>query len=292
MLRRVRQLLLIPAFIALAGCGNGSSSSSPTVIRLVDAFKPEMVEGSAERAAARTPTEWRFTAGTAGWIAGRNVEGFGLREGRLTGRSATDFPILSVSRTRDLGNADQLHAVEIRMRVSAGSNVAFFARPAGPVDFAQAEGTGRGNPWQAVSPLLPGGEIQTYRLISPIPINMSRAHHLLVRPTDVAGSTFEIESVRMITRREHLAAVDSGMGWHGLNDIFREALVSRAPDRFDSNNVADRRPAVVERLAKALGGRRQPLPGSSQTPRPRSRSAPRNCSVSAAWVICAERRAK
>lgn len=233
MLRRVRQILLIPAVIAAiaaAGCGNGSSSSSPTVIRLVDAFKPEMVEGSATRAAALTPTEWRFTAGTAGWIAGRNVEGFGHREGRLTGRSATDFPILSVTRTRDLGNADQLHAVEIRMRVSAGSNVAFFARPAGPVDFALAEGAARGNPWQAVSPLLPGGELQTYRLISPIPVNMSRAHHLLVRPTDVAGATFEIESVRMITRREHLAAVDSGMGWHGLNDVFREALVSRAPE--------------------------------------------------------------
>jgi arylsulfatase A-like enzyme len=53
--------------------------------------------------------------------------------------------------------------------------------------------------------------------------------HLMVRPTDEAGAEFEIESVRLIFRSEQLAGVATGVGWHGLSEIWREALVTRAP---------------------------------------------------------------
>jgi hypothetical protein len=37
--------------------------------------------------------------------------------------------------------------------------------------------------------------------------------------------------MRLITLKEHLASIPSGIGWHGLGDIFRETLVTRAPEK-------------------------------------------------------------
>ena len=227
---RCSAVLLATIALSVSGCSRASSAAGPAVIRLVDAFKPEMVQGGGAAAPPTAPTEWQFKNGAAGWTAGSGISGLGARDGRLAGRSTSDFPILKGERTRDLDNADQLHAVEIRLRVSAGANVSLFARRTGPVDFKQIEGAARGNPWQATSPLLPGDEFHTYTLKSPIPVNMARAQQLFIRPTDAANATFEIESIRMISQREHLAGVKSGMGYHGLNDIFRESLVTRAPE--------------------------------------------------------------
>ena len=42
--------------------------------------------------------------------------------------------------------------------------------------------------------------------------------------------TFEIESVRVIFRQEHLANIPSGIGFQGMSEIYRESLVARAPE--------------------------------------------------------------
>src|SRR6185369_11817881 len=85
------------------------------------------------------------------------------------------------------------------------------------------------------SPLVAGDEMSTYvlRTTASIPLTFSR--HVIIRPTDVPGATFEIESVRVVSRREHLAGVNAGLGWHGMSEVYREALVARAPDalKFD-----------------------------------------------------------
>ena len=41
--------------------------------------------------------------------------------------------------------------------------------------------------------------------------------------------------MRLVFRREHLADVPSGVSWQGLRDVFRETLVTRAPEtaRFE-----------------------------------------------------------
>jgi arylsulfatase A-like enzyme len=133
------------------------------------------------------------------------------------------------------GNADQIHALEIRVRASAGTNLSATVQGPAPVNFARTEALARRLPWPLTTPLKAGDEFNTYVLTSSVPLNMARAQQLLIRPTDAADATFEIESVRLITEREHLASVKSGVGWQGLKDIFREALVSRAPEtiRFD-----------------------------------------------------------
>jgi arylsulfatase len=245
---RVGIYVALVAAAALGGCSRRESPVTDVVkpIRLVDVFKPEMVEGSAPPAAqSLRVAEWRFDGAapaamakelvaTRGWD-GANVSGLALRDNRLVGQSTTDFPIVRAARVRQLDNADQLHGVEIRVRVSAGANLSVATQPSGPVDFARVEGLARRLPWTATTPLLPGNEFHTYLITSSVPVNMARAHQLLVRPTDVPNATFEIESVRMITEREHLAGVKSGVGWQGLKDIFRETLVSRAPETLRFN---------------------------------------------------------
>lgn len=238
----------------------GSPASDTKPIRLVDVFKPEMVHGAAAAAAKSEPVaEWRFDGGapateakdraaTRGWEA-HNVDGLAIRDGRLVGKSTGEFPIVSVMRTRQMDNADQLHGFEIRARVSAGANLSVSTSGPAPVNFPRVEALARRLPWTASTPLLPGNEFQTYIVTSPVPVNMARAQRLLLRPTDAPNATFEIESVRMITEREHLATVKSGVGWQGLRDIFRESLVSRAPEtlRLDVDVPAN------GRLEMALG---------------------------------------
>ena len=257
---RVRVAAAI-ALAAVGGCRDrvGGPTADPAPIRLVDVFKPEFVKGASPAASDAEPAaQWRFDrptgarAGAAGapngW-EGHNVSGLAVRGGRLVGRSTSGFPLLTILRTTSLDNAEQIHGFEIRARVSAGQNLSLATAAPEPVNAVRAEQLAKRLPWPATTPILPGGEMQTYRLTSSVPLNMARARRLMIRPTDAANATFEIESVRVITEREHLATVKSGVGWQGLKDIFRESLVSRAPETLQFDVEVPRQ----ARLEMALG---------------------------------------
>ena len=85
--------------------------------------------------------------------------------------------------------------------------------------------------------LVIGDDFQTYTLtaddssIAPS-FSQARLQHLVIRPSDVEGAEFAIESVRLVSRREHLVTVESGVGWQGLGEIYRETVVARAPERI------------------------------------------------------------
>ena len=241
---RMGAVLAAVALVATGGCGSREESptAGPKPIRLVDAFKPEVVQNASPQpgAEAAPVAGWRFDAtsgaaapgkgsATGGW-EGHNVSGLAIRDGRLVGRSTSEFPLVTIARTSHLDNADQIHGFEIRARISNGQNLFLATAGPDPVNIRRVEQLARRLPWPASTPLLPGGEMQTYRLTPAVPLSMARAQRLMIRPTDAANATFEIESVRVITEREHLATVKSGVGWQGLKDIFREALVSRAPE--------------------------------------------------------------
>ncbi|MDA2930063.1 sulfatase-like hydrolase/transferase [Acidobacteria bacterium AH-259-O06] len=108
------------------------------------------------------------------------------------------------------------------MRVSAGTEVgvgfAFGTQAPAPLDMVSM-------------PLVPGDEFHTYRLTydaSNLPLGVPR---IQLEPTDAPDATFAIESIRLISRREHLATIATGPGWHGLGGINRETIVSRSPQR-------------------------------------------------------------
>src|SRR4030095_17202101 len=71
--------------------------------------------------------------------AGLGITGLTVRDGRLTGRSSSAYPVIQIERTEDLDNRDQFHAIEIRMKVSAGANVSVITRVPGPVPWPEGE---------------------------------------------------------------------------------------------------------------------------------------------------------
>ncbi len=230
--------LLVFCAVGLAGCG--SSGPTSVSLRLVDLFTPEAVEGTATEVVRPPRTEWHFDgstekperrlAATFGWQAGRGVAGLVVRNGRLVGRSTDDFPLIHVERTNGLDDSDLLHAIEVRMRVSAGANLSVSRSQAEKLNIAAVREQARAFSWQAKTPIVSGDDLRTYTIRPPTPMVSSAIRHLLVRPTDAAGARFEIESVRLIFRKEHLANVPPGVGWHGLSEIYRESLVARAPE--------------------------------------------------------------
>ncbi len=89
---------------------------------------------------------------------------------------------------------------------------------------------GLGN--EITTPITPGDQVQTYVLTKARPLPASQIRHVFIRPSDVAGATFAIESVRLIFRREHLASIQSGVGWQGMREVYRESIASRSPERM------------------------------------------------------------
>lgn len=228
-------LRLLPLVLIVGGvsCARARSEPAAGTIRLVGLFKPDVVSGTAPSVATSLArTEWRFDKAAPD---AADVGDGAVRDGRFAGRATSDFPMFRVERTSDLDNRDQLHAIEIRMRASAGANVSLTSQPAGVVDFADLARRARSVPWNMSSPILPGADMQTYTIAPQFPLNMSRVRHLVIRPTDASGATFDVESVRIVTRREHLASLPSGVAWQGLGESYRETLVGRAPEtmRFD-----------------------------------------------------------
>ena len=114
------------------------------------------------------------------------------------------------------------------------SRIAF--RGSETVDVAQIADRAKLFPWALTTPVLPGDEAQTYRISisasTVTSVSASDTRHILLRPTDAAGADFGIESVRLVFRKEHLAAIPSGVGWQGLGEMYRESIVSRSPERL------------------------------------------------------------
>ncbi len=227
------------ALLLLSACG-GSSPDVP-VLRLVDRFGSVQIENLAAAGSPIGPTEWRFDdpALAAQWKAGVGVEGVRARDGRLVGRSTARFPIVHTERTSGLDEKDTLHEVVVRARVSQGSNLSIAFRGSETIDLPQIASRAEDFPWALTTPILPGEELQTYRISvsasAVTSVGSADTRHVLVRPTDVEGADFEIESVRLVFRKEHLASIPSGVGWQGLGEIYRETIVSRSPERLRFN---------------------------------------------------------
>jgi arylsulfatase A-like enzyme len=228
----VRSVSLAVALVASA-CGGRSTDPDPAAIRLVDAFTEASVSGTPDAAARPIPrTEWRFDAAAAGghdaWQAGAGVAGLATKDGLLSGRTTDAFAAVYVKRASDLDNPDLVHAIEVRMRASAGGKM--VVAPAGDkVDFEEMK-KAAADPSQLAADLTPGTELQTYTITPPLPLAGSAFKHLVLRPSDAAGASFDIESVRLVFRREHLASIPSGVTWQGLKAIYRESLAARAPE--------------------------------------------------------------
>jgi arylsulfatase len=223
------------AALTVAGCRE--KQPAPTVVRLADHYTEATLSGTAPSAPAAARTEWRFDAAAPagaeaqrGWTALQGVTGLGVRDGALAGTSSDDFPMLAVDRHADKEDQDVVHAIEVRASVDAGTTMSLAAVEEEKVDAAQLKAIAANFGWRTRAPLVADGTLRTYTLKPLFPVVASTLKHLVLRPTDAKGAHFAVASVRVLFRREHLASVASGVGWEGLSEIYRETLVSRAPE--------------------------------------------------------------
>lgn len=201
------------ALAILTGCGD--STRDPITLSLVERFEDTVVDGSAPIATTE-PLAWRFdgrgtlpelqeNGETYAWRSASGIGELAVDSGLLVGRTVPgEQPTLSLSRPAVLNDQRTLHAIEIRMRVSAGAELGVWFSIAGsPPGRARQPN----DVYAMVSvPLEPGDEFRTYRLTNDaftIPFGVP---HILVEPTDAADATFAIESIRLITSREQLAS--------------------------------------------------------------------------------------
>ena len=253
-MRRWNGMVVVLASALGASCG---SAPDPVALRLLDLFDAATVEQTVE-VEPLEPTAWRFDGegtiaapeppedsddaeaeefddrtATVGWAAYHEIEGLEVRDGLLVG-TAGELPLLHAARPEEVDERDLLHAVEITMRVSAGTQVGLTFNGARELNEERLLRGIRRAPTPALfAELEPGDEMQTYTLQDVArSFSIAGIRHLLLQPTDEPGATFEIESVRLIPLTEHLRSVASGPGWQGLGEVYRETIVSRSPERI------------------------------------------------------------
>ena len=229
---RLRSAMALGLIALAPGCAR--REAAPPAIHLVDLYHAEAVEGRTPTLAPPIPTQWRFDGqdGAKGWEAFTGVSGLEVRGGRLVGRATDDLPVLHLGLPGESENPDLVHEVQLRLRVSAGANVALRFDRSEKLDRAPTLDMAKNFPWEFTTPVVAGDEVRTYALKSPLSTPFGGVRHVLIRPTDQKGASFEVESVRIVFRREHLASVPSGIGWHGLGEIYKESLVARSPEKI------------------------------------------------------------
>lgn len=255
----MRGVRLTEGLVRVLACAAGAAAfgcvapAPPDTLRLVDAFEAERVEGPAALPGSATArSEWRFDgpppklepAPTFGWRANAGVQGLAVREGRLEGRTTSAIGAIAIERLTGLDDPDPLHAIEVRARISAGANLSVQTRP-GSLDLQRVANPFAGAPLTTFStPILPGERFETYTIAVTSSVSGARIRSVLLRPSDAAGASFAIESVRLVFRKERLAEVPSGVSWQGLSDVYQETIVTRAPQTARFEVALPRRPVL------------------------------------------------
>jgi arylsulfatase A-like enzyme len=228
----LRGLALLAAAGAVAcGAGGPGEDAETLAVRLVQRMGEAEVRNRAATPEV-APTVWRFDGSTPGLTpaAAAGWRSTGVRDGVWHGTTAAPKAVLELASEAVLGGGDDVWAVEVRMRVSAGERLRLTVLgadgPPGPA-FAAPDGPPAG----FVEELVPG-EMTTYRIerARQFPLGPSvrrEARRVVLLPTDAPGAEVEIESVRLVFRREHLAGLPTGIGWYDLAQVWKESVVSR-----------------------------------------------------------------
>lgn len=234
------------ALVLTVSCRNSSPQVNKAVA-LTPLYKTDSSKARSPQKATPTPrTEWQFNVPpkalpekfptTYGWEAGPGISELRIDQGKLVGQTTQELPVLHFERTSGLQNEDPLHSIEVRLRVSKGSNLR--------VDFASGE---EFNAEQVIdnmrdfpttvnsTPVIAGEQFHSYILRPKFTPPSRRIRHIVLVPSDAIGAKFEIESMRLIFRKEYLAGIQSGVSWESLGGVYQQAIVSRSPEKIILN---------------------------------------------------------
>lgn len=242
-MRRLSPSLILP--LLLVACGAPSDNSEP--VYLIEVFDEGLIEPAATPIEAPERTQWIFAEG-ASWEALDGIDGAQVVEGAVHGTSSSPTPIIELRTHGPRGSGDRLHSVVVRAKISDGTTLSVTTLNGERPPTMEALQRRPPGPLALETPLLTGDEMQTYTIYTarnfPMgnPIDRSEIERVALLPTDQPGATFEIESVRLIFRKEYLATVPAGIGWHGLAEIYHETLVTRSPETVRFNVRVPARP--------------------------------------------------
>ncbi len=243
--RIVIAILGFATFAALASCGD---SSDVTSLRLADIYDEGEIEGELSKPRSELPrTEWTFDSSTEKSLtddwASYQVSRLRVSDGKLIGKASTDFPILHAVRNSDVDDRDVLHSIEVKLKASGGSNLSLNFSDSEEVDLAEVQAQAKESAgWRITTPIVSGDDSRIYTLKSQFTVTAAGIRNVFIRPTDAKGATFEIESVRLIFLKEYLSNIPSGVGWHGLAEIYHETVVTRAPEKLSFDLTLPREP--------------------------------------------------
>jgi hypothetical protein len=262
-MRHIACPLVVTTALLVSSC---DGSQELVALRLVDLFEAATVEGTVSVDPVE-PTEWRFDgagtiplpeppeededddegedneqqdrpdlAPTFGWAALNDIEGLEVIDGRLVG-TAGELPVLHVVRPEDLlDENDLLHAVEITMQVSAGTEIGITFNGGRQLNEERTLRNIRNAPEPPLhTELEPGAEFHTYRLENPgRSFTVGGLRNILIEPTDAADATFA----------DHCL----GSGLAGTRrDLSRD-------DREPRSRTGDARPHVAGTALAGAGG--------------------------------------
>jgi len=231
--------LLATLGLAVFGWTCSEADPEPTAILLVDRFDDATVENAVEVETELPRTEWTFDepAEIPAWKALDGLAGMKVRDGHLSGRT-TGSALLMVPGSENPDPNAYFHGFEIKLKASAGTRLGVSFNSDDELNIEETVEELKEIKFLDFNiDLIPGDETRTYTLTGSharfhTSLPVTGARHILIRPTDETGAEFEIESMRLITVREHLASIPSGVGWQGLDEVFRETLVARSPERI------------------------------------------------------------
>jgi arylsulfatase A-like enzyme len=231
------RLVFAGAVVLLWSCGE--SRTGKPAIRLIDVFTSAAVEGAPASAAARPEAAWGLQSdgglALSEWKAGPGVTSLAVRDGKLVGRSTSELPIVYAALPEWANPQDTVDAVELRIRAGAGTSLGASLAGGAKPDFEALFRGIKESGLSMESPLTADLAAQSIHMADSSSRRLGASRILYVRPTNVAGANFEIESVRVVTRKERLEMIPSGVTWQGLGEIYRETIVSRSPEVFRLN---------------------------------------------------------
>jgi len=244
----MRKLLLVVFCLTLANCHSNQKSSENSV-RLVHLYKSENLLAKVPVQKAN-PLEWRFdhlekdSGKTGGWEAFSGIADLRIENGVLKGRTTNDSALIHLQRTSGLEDNDLFYSLEVRIRASQGTKISFLLTGTEEkLDVKETLQYKKDFEWASKN-LASGEHLQTCVLTSPFTQTTRSTRHIFIQPTDVAGATFEIESIRLIMRKDYLAGIQTGVTWQALSGIFQESVVMRAPEKLQFNVTLPENPIL------------------------------------------------
>jgi arylsulfatase A-like enzyme len=241
-------LYFLGIWVCVLGVGCSVSPGDSPAVSLVQNFQSAEIVGAPQSKIEHPRLEWRFDGESTlptkdeaddavGWTALNDIRKLEVRDGTLRG-VAGELPILTVAIPEGSFPKDRLWSIELKLRISAGTRLGVDTFRSDEIDTEEflkdIRETGRSS---YMTDLRPGDDIETYTLTE---ANATRSkmeaigglHHMALRFVEAEGAEFALESFRVIPRTEHLAEVPAGVGWHGLDGVFRETLVARVPEQM------------------------------------------------------------